>query len=361
MGYHRGRQYTCIDFDKLFIGALRVGYDGRLSETHTQYCGREVKNKMVAFSINCPLANAKDDIETDCYMFVHPTYTESVFVTPEVRLSRDVIRNSGYKITRDPDKAEVVVIPATRETYLRYEFNVVVFDKHSKSLFLYSFNRKDSTRSEYSVKYDDDFDLVKEMFKDEEQYVLFQDKILDRAYATILPRYQGYKDLLLNTYPDRHYAMETKLRCLMPIEINIETLEIWRRSDDADMVQKSIAQSNWQDYPVTILCFLKNDCPSWFCDAPNNAFKLVLEQIGWQDRRYPLAALMQDRVIQPKDWNLLQSYLMYRLGVDEDGGYTKIDTYNKLTWYGPFFRKRFVVSPYKITTPQTFDNLMQAM
>jgi hypothetical protein len=133
---------------------------------------------------------------------------------------------------------------------------------------------------------------------------------------------------------------------------------LWERRTDYNLLTKTICASDWKDYPVT-LCYLIAKHQSGLAFFVDDKMKFVLDQIGYSKRK-SFKDMIAGRVIEPKDWNMLQSYLLDKLGVPDSGGFiaTHMLRANGISIDSGLLRTKVAVAPLKIDTPQTYENII---
>lgn len=339
--------FNCVHINKIDIGRIRFDCYGNVaSKDLSTYRSRAIKKDSLAVLGDKP----SDEIRRRAYNYA--LKGEKLYFAKECHIPRDLYRNSGYSIVRDPDKADKIVIPQLQPTILYFLYDVAAYEPASKTIELFSVDRNESNRDNFSSDLTNDFFNIRCSFGT--GYQFFQTNIENNKKATIYPFCQEYIDILENTYPGRKYIMEKDVNLDYPVTINLETLKLWKRHTDMDMLRKAICASDWREYPVTLCLFLMNEHP--FIDIrANEALKFILEQIGFvKDPHYLWTT--SPRMVYPKDWNLLQAYIMSELGVPETGGFVNPDTYNN-TGYKDLYRSKYAVAPLTITEPILFKNL----
>lgn len=359
------KQWRLVNYSSIYTGYVRLHDSGDIEERHGRYYGRDFKNKTACLCTNYPSARALDELDRECCLVtVSPISSyNKLFVCPEVRTSRDIIRNSGYKIVRNPDDADytVVPVPNSDNPFPLLFCNLALVDNETNSLYLYTvvkgFRNTRLDPGEYAANYQKIHDFFCSATYQNWEFVY--DSLVENGCVSIISRYQVYSDIISNQYPHKIYVYETYLKKLCPVEFNIEALEIWSKCSDINILEKSICNSNWEEYPATLLIFLKKELTNSSLEgATSRNFQLVLDTIGY-DRRKSVETILGDKLIQPKDFNMLQKYIMYKLGVSENGGFT--DKFSFYPDYNGLFRVKLAVAPLKLSVPTTFSNILQLL
>ena len=193
----------------------------------------------------------------------------------------------------------------------------------------------------------------------------WQNTITKKQRCDILPPFEIYNEIL--STPDSKprkfcYVSEANLPLDFPVDINVDTLDIWSRMrmPDAPVFRKALINSNWREYPVTVLYFLKRECyySEYLREHAEQAFIDILKQVGY-NKDYTMEALLENVIVQPKDWNMLQDYLMHKYEIPETGGYLSDANFSYNT--GAWLRKRVLMKPIKIDKPTSCSILMDML
>lgn len=346
-------KYHFVDYNRLCIGCLSFNSYGTISESKTYLRNRSSLNKMACFSFT-----DKDGlpphrvIETNCSTYINAGVR--IWLSPKCRVPRDIFRNSGYKITRDIETADYIIIPEVTYGYPLYYGNFIVFDPHDNTLCIYSVNRQEGLRQQVGFSNPEhDYKTLRDKFEYRGCQVLSES--FDKVTVELLPKIEEWKTLLSNTYPQRKYMMELNVPVDYPIEINVETLSLWKRANDREMLAKAICASNWKECPATVLYLLCNEHQA-MNNYGGNAFKLVLDQLHY-DKYSEADDILENEVIQPKDWNMLQDFLMAELDLPPEGGFVNPDKMQNASEYREIIQRRVAVKPLKISEPMSFNNL----
>ena len=298
----------------------------------------------------------KWDVNFRCKDIADSQTYPTLFVDPASKISRDVLRNGGFKITYTAGNAGCVVIPKPGETpNLTCRFAALKND----TLYLFSVRRRHGYSNLDDPWTADEFEACREAvrstlgFNDDSEIIYDWKKAMKELTFWFLKKCETFREIL--TQPriwTRKYCFDTNIDLRGNFtDITPESLMVWSKINDNRMLEKAILNSNWQKYPMTVCVFLqreKNSCRYGFSQAG----KVMLDAINFDvlDR----ARTLGDQSIDPEDWNLLQSYIMLRVGLDEKGGFIKEGIYP----YDDFVRKRVAVAPLKSDGQRSFKTLM---
>lgn len=287
----------------------------------------------------------------------------TLFISSSCKLPRDLVRNSGYKIVRDKDRADYVVIPRIKsQRASQYEFNIGFIV--GGTLALISISRTDG-----HDKFDDsDIKSIKEAIEKRYEYngykvdeFIHNDNLVPFS-VQFLQKCEEYEELFYTVATGSRcatsYVLDANVQLVGSNTISVETLEIWRRMNERDILEKSIINSDWQKYPCTMAVFLKVERPGW-CVCPGSQFRWLLKQIDYDE--YAESNTFKNKTVAPEDWNMLQKWIMYRTGLSENGGFIALDKNNcniNLDYrYHGLIMSRLCIAPMMISEPETFKNL----
>ena len=268
-----------------------------------------------------------------------------LFITPECQMSRDIIRNSGYRITIDRDKADYVVIPY-KHVYEKYECDgfarkgndIYIF--HNKDLALYAESTNTTAIRESLGQYG------------------FTDIVLAcelQSHAVyLIPNFPVYKEILDGEFPNTRYIFENKLELVPGIQMSIETLNVWKNVKDDNMRAKLLLNADWQHYPVTIMYFCHKYWYEMIYYAGNAKVASMFQNLDWNSEDSIETNLFRRRLIQPEDWNMLTKFVLSELNLPENGGFIKEDIGDLEKC---ILRHTNCVAPYYITEPMLSEQI----
>lgn len=342
-----------LEYNNLYLGTLKLNEFGYIIERRALYNKRAYRNKIAFWDdekYQVQRSRFDDYIEGACR---YPdTCNAKLYVCSEVKTPRDVYRNSGYQIVRDPDKADYIVLPFIDPDaeYLYVDFMTI---SENKDLTVYTL----------SVRHDNRIDNDEQDFWMQKLTDYFSNRnvtfgwncIRKNCFVHFLPKCEHYVDIIEKKHPERKYVMDSTIPLNPTVTISPETLMLWEHYTDNNMLTKSIIASDWRKYPLTLVCFLDHCFPSLDEDSYGEGFKTVAKTIGYNSA-YTLSMMMRDRFILPEDAAMLQSWLMAELGLSEQGGWIEPAKLKSLGSLRDFVKKMTYVSPIKITTPVSLCN-----
>lgn len=321
--YCSTRQYPLIYFDKDNFGDSP--YSIIFSSTYKPYIASLINNK-------------------------------TLFISPHSKVSRDLVRNSGYKITYSEDKADFIVIPKPFGKDYKCMVNLIVLNTATNELYICNINNRG-----YDERYDAEFFVNKIA-----EYLNITDKSIldyhanDNVYSLfpiwLFKGCEEYHGILNGTVQGTKYILDSDLPLTPTNKLSVETLDMWRRlaKSDDNLLEKSILNSDAREYPFTMFNFLWYDSTMRYKSKPQK-IRWMMESMGIRDD-WP-----SSKTIEPKDLNLIQDYILYLLGVDGKSGFISTMQYNDLPYaYQRLLMTRFAVCPVRIDSPTNYANI-QAM
>ena len=327
------------------------------------YHRREVINKMACYH---PYECQK--LPTELYWWTDTRADNNVcpparlFVSSKCATGRDTFRNSGYEIKLDPGKADAVIVPDVMpERYHNMECNLVAKDEENDELYLISIEKSGYSSNSLDMN---DIDMVR-TFLTNAYHLTVDDTRLIKLNVWFIPKCDELKDIMQNTALNIPYIQESKLAVKASTNICPETLVFWENIDNKNLLVRTICTSDWQQYPITLLIFLDTIVDSrrynWYNYA-NNDFRRILQQIGYRDY-CTIENTLDGKWISEKDYAMLQSYIYYKMGVDENnGGFVNPSVWDKL----PDVMKRLVqrkvaVKPFTPPTGMRIAELLNVL
>lgn len=252
----------------------------------------------------------------------------SLYVASECKAARDTFRNSGYSITRSPDKADVIVVPDVKaDNYYSLTYNIVGYDEENENLYLYHVEKPGYLISQLSTQ---DIAQIRKYLRSRGVEPCEIDR--ERVRIWFLPKCGEIRNILEgNTLSNIPYLQESSVPIKASTQISPETLMFWENINDANLLVRTICTSDWMDYPVTLLAFLScfKTGINWYANA-NNDFRRILKSIGYEGYWSSDYLFTNERSITPKDYEMLQSYIIYRLGIDKNGGLVSAKSFTEI-------------------------------
>lgn len=352
-----------IEYKKFFKGYIDCFADGTVCQTYPKLfyreSSRETMGKYALYQSGTHGTWSTDlQIRTETSSpIVSPG--DTLFLSPKSLLPRDHVRNSGYKITIKMDNPDATVVVPPLKT-IPSDRSASILASCKDALLLCDLEQDYITEDDNDVIDPDIMEKAIGLINDwcQVNYSANADIIATaskfKEYKTIsfVPNVPEYKDILLDTYPGKQYTTDDDVPLVPNATVSVETLEIWKRLTNNNILETSILQSDATEYPLTMAMFLEQEhcCCKYGC---SDKFKHFLTKIGFEDH-YGRERL----VVTPKDWNMLQKWLMHNLNVDENGGYIPTESLGALDRdYQPFVRRRYVVAPMYINAPAVVSDL----
>lgn len=270
-----------------------------------------------------------------------------VYVSPSSKISRDSLRRSGYKIVLDPKKAVTTIIPYMEES-LKFNFDMLVVK--GADVLLISYKRPYQTGVPIS---DDELkrlkDYIETIWQAFDDNTLFKDT---NGTLYLMPRNEMFESLAQGEAEDCNFVYDTNVKLQASIDITPETLLIWSSENNNDLLCKLILNSNWQEYPFTVRTFIFH-CSHSLQYYHTSSFEVLRKALQ-------LNSDSPDFIITPKDWNMLQDYIMLRLGVPKEGGSVAPSAYSELHYgYKKIIGERVYVRPFRLKEDTRYQDAMQ--
>lgn len=342
-----------IEYSRLYTGSLVFRGYGGIYYADSEVSPLVYRRKLACLGFD---KSAQYLINEACDVWGPNKNGESLFVCSDCNTPRDLYRNSGYKIVRDPEKADYVVVQEQKHWLRTFKYDVAFYEPDTKALHLLTVRHNSGIRQFDETVLDDDWEKITLYFAELGGDMLLQNDLVKGRACYIIPNYEVYSEILQKTYPNRKYCYEHSVSIDYPTEINMETLKVWEKYSDFNMLAKAIISSNWTEYPATLLVFINNEA-KMVQYYGGQAMKDVLNQIGF-DKYARTENILEGSVIEPKDWNLLQEWSLYKLGVPKTGGYANMDDGSE---YKRFVREKRACAPLYISSGVEFSNLKAMM
>lgn len=349
-----------LDYNDVYSGMLTYSQFGFVKDSCSRLGIQKVRSKRAFFYTDNETYYPATELRYNMKKFLYDD-EKVLFVGSNCKLPRDLYRNSGLKITRDKEKADVYVIPEIKDNYFALNYDILAYNTASKYLYLYSMQTSYYSNNDIQVDEETLFKLAKKLLEDK-GLTIYQDRIYKNAVIQFLPKYDEFVDLVdsVNNVDDMRYMEEVYVPVDSPNTISLETLQTWKYYTDGNMLAKALLASNWHEYPATICCFLERHpkvrpVRGYY----GSAFDSLLTSIGFDSYTNP-QALLSNRTITPQDWNMLQDFLLSELGLPPEGGWVDNVAWHNgsMTGYGNFIKKRVAVAPLKISQDMKFEDLI---
>ena len=277
-----------------------------------------------------------------------PKEGDTLYVSSGSKIPRDLLRNSGYKITRDKDKADYVVIPEA-ETQSSYKGYICAL--RDGGCFEW-YDLRDNHTSDNIRPTGLQLDIIerrlKEQFSPIEVY-----KSVEGIKLTFTKDITEHEELF--TGRAAKYVLDTQVALVPSTTINPENLDIIARMPEFNAKMKILMSSDFQKYPYTMCKFFENtlalDYGYKYGDQVNWMMKAV--HYDQYDGRgcYP-------QLVEPEDYNMLQDWIFYQLGVSGNAGLISPGKVGDLrTGYRESILRKTAVKKLKIDQPMSEESL----
>lgn len=318
---------------------------------------RYTKNKMVVFSsVDGEYISPASLLNRRTMSRIEVQEGATLYVSPDCRLNREIIRKSGYSISMRPESADVTLIPSRPASSTTMYFDVLAYSSAASEVVLVTVSRENDYDT-FQNKYEAVRDKLQSL-----GYSIYQDRIMQSQCCFIYPQINTYAEIFRNAHPDRKYLFELNLPVHNVNTISYDLLDIWRKMPCDSIFCSSVCNSDWQKYPVTLCTvFYQKDRLCSLTGRSDN-FKLVLGSIGWKTNA-PLSGMLCGRIVDPDDWNFLQGYIMHWLNLPEDGGMLDRNSFpfHNAEQFAEMYRRRYICAPFKIDKPMLYDNILALM
>ena len=284
----------------------------------------------------------------------------TLYIAPESKISRDVLRNDAYTITYDKAKSDYRVLPAIARHPDKQKCQILFVVKDQ--LHLCNVERTVGNMINDSNGYNSVAATATEVETVlsylENTYAVNR---VDMMYRKDNPLYK-MNAWFISVCADTEYYLTRNCRlsekfCFdtdVPLhgttKITPENLLLWSKYQDKNLLEKSLLNSDWKKYPATVCIFLAKE-KSNMAHVFSPAGKVMMKAIHFDlmDRYY---GSLGGQVIQPDDWNMLQDYIMLKFGLPDKRGFVQ-----DLGPYEDFIKHRNAVAQLRIAYPMTFENI----
>ena len=333
----------------LHYGTIRLFNDGQVGYSYNRWnLPYRFRNNIPCVTFGYQSACGKIDDAS----FINKAYDdETLYIEPKARIYRDLLRNSGFKITRSPEKADVIVIPEPDEyDFYCTTYDFIAYNCSTSSLYAFDLQRRWNESIEIT---EEKIDAIKNkltsVFGELEFFYLSQ---LQKINLSFIPPVESYFDII-ESEGNNKYVSDIAIEYEPTNEVNVETLEVWSRISDEDIFAKCLVGSDWKKYPYTLKCFLEAEYPYRFREdrITSRNLKMVVHYINESP----------NNSISAEDWNMLQSWVMHKLGIENcDKAWVNYETYDSLdSVYKNVIRAKMAVSPVLISESMSRNNILE--
>ena len=357
--------YKIINYDRVYSGCISIIGANKINMgLYSTGNSREYKGKfgvLYSYEDDNPASYMNYSVRESANVSV--TEDTKVFVSSLSKLPRDFVRNT-CKITRSKENADYVLIPRPKTVYkTNYIPAIIEWDDdaghHCDLLFLY-INDCESRIARHSSTVEG----LKESIKTEIKYI-YRNYLFDSTSYSLkicdfdecgrsdvnfafFPKCEEYVDILQNGEHSKYkYVYDYSFPITTPVEINEETLQIWSKCDDVNMLEKNIMQSNWKEYPVLISLVLFWEFRySSSSDIPS-AIRSMMAFLGvdnmLSDRKFK-----DGTIITPKDMEMIQKWISIIFDFNGKSGFVSTNNFSIINRF-PF--DYFLMKKIAVVTP----------
>ena len=277
-----------------------------------------------------------------------------LYISKKSRISRDMLRAGGYKIVLDPSNADSIVVPFAKSTwitqvrcnlaaYTNERLIIIDISRPNGDVYKEEVDRICETVRNSCLFEDCDRDSVKFIYHpvfDLENFVI--------EFVYDVPEYEEIA--CCNSLDLYKFVLDENVFCVVNDKVNVDMLEMISRMSDSNMIEKTVMQTNWQDYPYTMVSVLGNS--GFYYNSASLSFK--------NDYIAMLRYSNNEKPITPEDWDMYQRWLMRMYDVPEEGGVIK--NINKIVRVqSPNCRVAIYLKPFKINRPMHLREITELM
>ena len=290
-------------------------------------------------------------------------FGSKLFLSKQCTTSRELIRQSGYKIVRDKENADYVVLPNIFSKADTWPYNVAILHESSDKTILWLCDvRKYSNSSGYRANTPEEgqriIDALKRAFHNDDVLTFYYSTLLNDQVATISRKCPDMEELFVHGDTiGALYIMENRLPLKALSNFSVENMKLWAKEGDIRILDKIICGSDWKEYPFTTAIFLKSQLPYLLRSQLSAQFCNILDEIEYDSltlEDYSISQWKYSKPISPKDWALAQEFLLDIIGI-KDKGYT--DRFP--SWYSALIRSKRVVASTSIPEPMLYKDLLK--
>lgn len=375
--------FTVIHYDKVKFAYFRVGRYDNLLHCSIDEAWRGMARTKGKFAAFCDGLNAVFQLEGVLKRYrgrCRAQSIDNIYMSSKCLTPRDLVRKS-YKIVRDKEKADAVYVPnrlsdCCSETVagivvetdpingkkILYLIDFVSYPDATKATFVpvttsYILNniaKEDATNTaDLSVVWLPDLSNVKRANE-----ITFKD-------IYFIPDVPEYEEMLTATSDlPVPYVSEYDLDYEPVSHITPESLYIWRRIKDKSLLERTVAGSNWKEYPITIAVLLAIRYPMYSRNYSDmqGPIKPVVRTLWVDDLVERVEGTVRANIeVSEKDMNMLQDWIFKELGLEgKTNGLIDIEQYKQLPdVMRQFVRRKLAVSKIPIKQSAVLETLKQ--
>ena len=354
-------------YDEVYLLSVRYLGNGQcqIQGSPVIYHKRDVINKMA-----CYISDGEDyeDLVSDLYEMTSDKSVppgSRLYVASECATSRDTFRNSGYSISKSESNANAIVVPdVSASKYACRSCNFVATgkgDMGEDAIFLVNVEKS----GYYGVaKGEEEVNFARKFVESTLQLV---PDTAFRSYVKVwfIPKCEELRSVMEERTFNVPYIQESLVPINPSTRFSAETLLFWENIDDVNLLVRTICTSDWMKYPTTLWCFLcmygaKNSILNWYTKA-NGDFRRILQNIEYSAYNSIKDELL-GRDLSPDDYDMLQSYVYLKMGVDENGGMVDPKTWKKIpVEMRRILQRRVIVKPFHLPTKMNAGNIEELL
>jgi len=288
----------------------------------------------------------------------------TLYVAPECKISRDVLRNDGYSITYNKANSDYRILPSIPTNAVKQKCQIVFVLKNQLHICWVerSVGEPINNTSYYAETYATATEVETVLSFLENKYAVNRTDMMYRRdkplknmnvwFLTVCEDTQYYLTHVCRL--NEKFCFDTDVPLKGSTNITPENLLLWSKVQDTNLLEKALLNSDWKKYPVTVCVFLAREKSSE-AGRFSPAGKVMLKAINFdQLNRY--SGSLGGQVVTADDWNMLQDYITLRLGITEKSGLVE-DIYP----YSDYIRHRYAIAQWRISGNKTFSNIMDEL
>ena len=281
-----------------------------------------------------------------------------LFVASECKTGRDTFRNSGYKITREKDKANAIVVPDVKSNMLfSLNCNIAAMDEEKEEFYIIRIHKSGFNSPNVDQN---DVDTVS-VYLESAMGLKVDNCKMTKFEVWFIPKCEELVNIMTENTLSVPYIQESLVPINASTQFTAETLIFWENIDDPNLLMRTICTSDWNKYPVTLLAFLCNTqkklgTNNWYAVA-NGDFRRILQVVGYQ-AYYDFFYQDRGKSLTPADYTMLQQYLYAKMGLGPEGGVVDPKMLDSLgSGFLPYLQRKIALKPLEIPSKMDIDNV----
>lgn len=296
------------------------------------------------------------------------TTGSKLFITPESRISRDIVRRD-FKIVRSVDNADYVVVPSLQYEVQTYNCLISFKLEDKNCLFVCRFHRgtynsaksiTDGLTEEQSQKALDKIKegLIAELGATDFEVIAYSFRFnYSKEYLLV-----EFNETVMNTvnafFKNQPYVPLTEDYSL-PLSpsntISLDQLLLWTNNNQTSIVYRQLADSDWKEYPLTVCLLLRHIGRYAHPSSLPTCCIPMMRNIRYYEV-FSSNCIPEDYKVTDKDWKMAQDFQLALLNVNGKYGFLEsTGVLYKLPFEGKYLKRCIMVGRYE------FDGGSQAM